>query len=56
MSKPIIILLADDDPEDQDILEEYLLIEHEIIIFYRALDGNEAINLITGKTISPPQI
>ncbi len=56
MSKPIIILIVDDDPEDQHILEEYLLKQNENIIFYRALDGKEAINLILRNEIPTPDL
>jgi CheY-like chemotaxis protein len=56
MSKPIIILIVDDDLEDQHILEEYLLKQNENIIFYRALDGKEAINLLNGNKIPAPDL
>jgi CheY-like chemotaxis protein len=56
MSKPIVVLIVDDDPEDQQILEEYLLKENENIVFYRALDGKEAINLLKGNDIPTPHL
>jgi CheY-like chemotaxis protein len=46
MSKNIVILIVDDDVEDQDILEEFLLKQNENIQFYRAFNGKEAIALL----------
>ena len=56
MSKPIIILIVDDDLEDQHILEEYLLKQNENIKFYSALNGKEAINLLNGSEIRTPDL
>jgi CheY-like chemotaxis protein len=41
MPKPIRILIADDDPEDQEILQEYLLKENPALTFLGVLTGGE---------------
>ncbi len=56
MSKPIIILLADDDPEDQDILEEYLMKQNGNIVCYRAINGKEAIDMISENKMPTPDL
>lgn len=54
MPKPFQIFLVDDDPEDQQILEEYLLLINRNISFWRAGDGREAIELLdTDKFLKP---
>jgi CheY-like chemotaxis protein len=56
MSKPIIILLADDDLEDQDILEEYLVKQNGNTVCYRAINGKEAIEMISGNKMPSPDL
>jgi CheY-like chemotaxis protein len=56
MSKPIIILLADDDPEDQDILEEYLMKQNGNTVCYSAINGKEAIDMISENKMPTPDL
>lgn len=56
MSKAFIIFLVDDDPEDQQILEEYLFKQNENIVFYRAASGKEAIDLLNGDNSLAPDL
>jgi CheY-like chemotaxis protein len=44
MAKTTCILLADDDPEDQDILKEYLLKEDPSLWIHCVLNGKEAVS------------
>jgi CheY-like chemotaxis protein len=56
MSKPIIILLVDDDPEDQQILEEYLFKQNKNIVFNLASNGKEAIEFLDKNKILTPDL
>ncbi|MDP4213398.1 MAG: response regulator [Bacteroidota bacterium] len=49
MAKTICILLADDDPEDQDILKDYLLKEDSSLWIHCVLNGKEAISWLKGR-------
>ncbi len=49
MSKTICILLADDDPEDQDILKDYLLKEDSSLWIHSVGNGKEAISWLESR-------
>ncbi len=54
MSKSINILLVDDDPDDQHMLEEYLFRQNRHIAVRRAANGKEAVDLLnTDKSLVP---
>jgi CheY-like chemotaxis protein len=46
MIDPFIILVADDDPEDQEILKEYLLGENPALSIYCVYNGREALSTL----------
>lgn len=49
MAKPVSILLADDDPEDQAILKEYLLDENPSISIHCVGNGKEAVTWLNAR-------
>ena len=50
MAKTVSILLADDDPEDQDILKEYLLEENPGLSIHCVFNGKEVISRLNSST------
>jgi two-component response regulator ARR-A family len=49
MAKPVSILLADDDPEDQAILKEYLLEENPSLSIHCVRNGKEAVSWLNAR-------